>query len=59
MAAVIEKYTTEEQRFVVRFLCAKGLTAKDIHKETFLDYGRKCLSSKGVHNWVEKFCQEL
>jgi hypothetical protein len=31
MATVIEGYTTEEQRSVVRFLCAKELKAKDIH----------------------------
>jgi hypothetical protein len=33
MAIVLEKYTTEEQCSVVRFLLAKGLSAKDIHKE--------------------------
>jgi transposase len=38
-------------------LCAKGLTAKDIHKEIFSVYGEKCLSLKAVHNWVEKFSQ--
>jgi hypothetical protein len=42
--------TTEEQRFVVRFLWAKGLNVKDIHKEMFPVYGGKCLSRKGVHN---------
>jgi transposase len=49
--------TTEEQRPVVRFLWAKGLHAKDIHKEMFPVYGRKCLSRKAVHNWAEKFSQ--
>jgi hypothetical protein len=39
------------------FLCAKGLNAKDIHKEMFPVYGGKCLSRKAVHNWVEKFSQ--
>jgi hypothetical protein len=33
---------------------AKGLNAKDIQKEMFPAYGGKCLSRKGVHNWVEK-----
>jgi hypothetical protein len=33
-------------------LWAKGLTAKDIHKEIFPVYGGKCLSRKAVHNWV-------
>jgi hypothetical protein len=30
MATVLEDFTTEEQRSVVRFLWAKGLNAKDI-----------------------------
>jgi transposase len=50
--------TTEDQNSVVRFLWAKGLDAKDIHKEMFPVYGGKCLSHKVVHNWVEKFSQE-
>jgi hypothetical protein len=25
----------------------------------FLVYGRKCLSCKAVHNWVEKFSQDV
>jgi hypothetical protein len=32
MATVLEKYITDEQRSVVRFMWAKGLKAKDIHK---------------------------
>jgi hypothetical protein len=32
MATVLEDYSTEEQRSVVRSLWAKGLIAKDIHK---------------------------
>jgi hypothetical protein len=42
MATVLEEYTTEEQHFPVRFLWAKGLNAKDIHKEMFPVYGGKC-----------------
>jgi hypothetical protein len=53
-AIVLEKCTDEEQRYVVRFLWAKGLNAKDIHIEMFPVYGVKCLSRKAVHNWVEK-----
>jgi hypothetical protein len=41
----------------VRFLWAKGLNAKDIHEEMFLDYGGKCLSGKAFHNWVKAFSQ--
>jgi hypothetical protein len=57
MTTVLEEGTTEEQRSVVRFLWAKGLNAKDIHKETFPVYGGKCLPRKVVHNWVKKFSQ--
>jgi hypothetical protein len=33
MATVLEKYPTEEQRSVVRFLWAKGLNANDMNKK--------------------------
>jgi hypothetical protein len=39
MATVLEGCTDEEQRSVVRFSWAKGLNAKDIHKEIFPVYG--------------------
>jgi hypothetical protein len=38
-------------------LRAKGLNAKNIHKEIFPVYGGKCLLHKALHNWVEKFSQ--
>jgi hypothetical protein len=38
----------------VRFLWAEGLNSKDVHKEIFPVYDRKCLPHKAVHNWVEK-----
>jgi hypothetical protein len=34
------------------FLWAKGLNAKDIHREIFSVYGGKCLSHKVVYNWA-------
>jgi hypothetical protein len=43
--------------FCCAFLWAKGLNAKDIHKEMFPVYARKCLSRKAVHKWVKKFSQ--
>jgi hypothetical protein len=52
MVPVLEVSTTEEQRSVVRFLWAKGLNAKGIHKEMFPVYGGKCLSRKALHYWV-------
>jgi hypothetical protein len=57
MVTVLEGCTVEEQHFVMYFLWAKGLNAKDIYKEMFPVYGGKCLSCKAVHNWVKKFCQ--
>jgi hypothetical protein len=35
-------------------LWAKGLNAKDIHKEMFPAYVGKCLSRKAVHSRAEK-----
>jgi hypothetical protein len=45
--------TTELHRSVVRFLWAKELSVKGTHKEISPVYGRKCLTRKAVHNWVE------
>jgi hypothetical protein len=53
MATVLEACAIEEQRYVLRFLWAEGLSAKYIHKEMFPFYGGKCLSRKAVHNWIE------
>jgi hypothetical protein len=47
MATVLEDYTTKEQRSLV-------LNAKDIHEEMFPVYGGKWLSSKPIHNLVDK-----
>jgi hypothetical protein len=59
MATMLEAYTTEEQRSVVRFFCwAEELSTKDINKEIFPVYGGKCLSRKAIHIWIEKFSQE-
>jgi hypothetical protein len=57
MATVLEECTTEGQPFVVRFLWAKELSAKDVHEEMCPVYGGKCFSRKAVHSWVDKFSQ--
>jgi hypothetical protein len=55
MTTVLEECITEEQRFVVRYFSeGNRLISEDIHKEMLSVYGRKCLSRKAVHNWVEK-----
>jgi hypothetical protein len=41
-----------EQHGVVRFLWAKNMEAKDIHKEMLPMNGEHCLSRQAVHNWV-------
>jgi hypothetical protein len=48
MAVVLEKYTIEGQRSVVRFCVGKRLNTKDIYKEMFPVYGGKCLSRKAI-----------
>ena len=57
MAAPLSTCTTIEQRGVVRFLWAKKIEAKDIHKEMLPMYGEHCLSRQVVHNWVRKFSE--
>jgi hypothetical protein len=57
MATVLEEYTTEDQRAVMRFLWAKGLDGKNIRKEIFSVYSEKCLSREAVYNWIDKFSQ--
>jgi hypothetical protein len=52
MATVLQGCNTEDQSSVLRSSWAKELNAKDIYKEMFPVYGRKCLSRKAVHNWV-------
>jgi hypothetical protein len=54
MTTVLEECNTEVQPSIMRFLWAKGLNAKDIHKEIFPVYCGKCLSRKSAQNWVEK-----
>jgi hypothetical protein len=54
MATMLEDCTTEDQRYVVRYFWAKGLSTKDIHKEMFPIIGGKHLSLKEVHNLLEK-----
>ena len=57
MAAPLSTCTKIEQRDVVRFLWAKNMEAKDIHKEMPPMYGEHCLSRQAVHNWVQKFSE--
>ena len=57
MAAPLNTCTTIEQRGVVRFLWAKNVETKDIHKEMLPMYGEHCLSRQAIHNWEQKFSE--
>ena len=57
MAAPLNTCTTIEECGIVRFLWAKDMAAKDIHKEMLPMYGEHCLSRQAVHNWVQKFLE--
>ena len=57
MAAPTNTCTTTEQCGVVRFLWAKGMAAKDIHKQMLPMYGEHCLSRQAAHNWAQKFSE--
>ena len=57
MAAPLNTITTIEQRGAVRFLWAKGMTAKDVHKEMLPMYGEHSLSRQAVNNCVQKFSE--
>ena len=41
----------------MRFLWAKNMEAKDMHKEMLPMYGEHCPSCQAVHNWVQKFSE--
>jgi len=57
MVAPLNMRTTIEQHGVVWFLWAKGMAAKDIHKEMLPIYSEHCLSCQAVHNGAQKFSE--
>lgn len=42
-------------RYVIRFLCAKGVKAIDIHREICAVYGENIMSEGMVRKWVRSF----
>jgi hypothetical protein len=54
VATVLEEVLPKNRVLLCLFFWAKGLNAKDIHKEVFPFYGAKRLSRKAVHNWIKK-----
>jgi hypothetical protein len=57
MVTVLKSISLKSSVQLCIFLWAKGLYAKDIHKEIFPVYGGKCLSHTAAHNWVKEFSQ--
>jgi len=55
MAAKLIICTKEEQRSVVRFLCAEGVPEIQIHLRMCAQYGNKILSRRIVYEWIEMF----
>src|SRR5215475_6024049 len=52
MAAPLNKCTTIEQRGVVRFLWAKDMEAKDIHKEMLPIWAKNMDAPKDIHKEI-------
>jgi len=55
MDAPLQDCTIEEQRGVVRFLCAEGVKPVEIHRRMFAQYGQSTMIQQQVHEWVERF----
>jgi len=55
MATIALNGSRKEQRAVIRFFWAKGLSASEIHKEISPIYGEKYFKRPAVHCWCEKF----
>jgi len=55
MAAKLINCTKEEQRSVIRFLWAEGVTGAQIHLRMRAQYGDKVLSRRIVYEWIEMF----
>lgn len=55
MSAPLEECSVVEQRSVVRFLLAEGVSPPDIHKRMLAQYGKSCMNLRNVYKWVERF----
>ena len=55
MDAPLQDCTIQEQRGVVRFLCAEGVKPVEIHRRMLAQYGRSTKSQRKVYEWVERF----
>jgi len=55
MDAPLQHCTIEEQRGVVRFLCAEGAKSVEIHRRMLAQYGQSTMSQRKVYEWLERF----
>jgi len=55
MDAPLQDCTIKEQRGVVRFLCAEGVTPVEIHCHMLAQHGQSIMSQRKVYEWVERF----
>ena len=55
MHTALQDCTIEEQRGVVRFLCAEGVKPMEIHRRMLAQYGQNTMSQRNVYEWVERF----
>ena len=55
MDARLQDCTIEEQRGVVRFVCAERVKPVEIHRHMLAQYGQSTVSQRKVYEWVERF----
>jgi hypothetical protein len=58
MATVLEVVLPKISVLLCVFLREKGHNAKNIYKDMFPVYSRKCFSHKAFHIWIQKYSQE-
>jgi hypothetical protein len=49
MAATLSDCTIEEQRAVVRFLCAEGVKSAEIHRRMLAQYGARTMHQRKIY----------
>ena len=52
MDARLQDCTIEEQRGVVRFVCAERVKPVEIHRHMLAQYGQSTVSQRKVYEWV-------
>jgi hypothetical protein len=47
--------TKEEQRAVIRFLCAEGVPGAEMHRRISVQYENSVVSQRMFYEWIERF----